>query len=163
MATERKLDIFQVLNHINTKDREYYKTLTDDELKGFLPFVVMRWLTGTSSSRQVYFVNTLVNQFIFNLPEHKELLYYLMTVCTSGKMQRYNWIKGPSQKNKKLPNVTGVVRDYFKYSSTHAREALPLLSREDILSYAEQLGRQPEEITKIKKELKEMTNEWIET
>jgi len=162
-ATKKPLDIFQVLNHISQKDREYIKTLTDEELKAFQPFVIMRWLSGTNSARQIYFLNTLVNPFVFNLPEHKELLYYLMTICTSGKSQRYNWIKGPTKKDKKLSSITNVICDYYKYNSSEAKSVLSLLSREDILSYAEQLGYQTEEITKIKKELKEINNEYFET
>lgn len=161
--TKKPLDIFKVLNHISQKDREFFKTLTEEELKAFQPFVIMRWLTGTSSARQLFFLNTLVNPFVFNLSEHKELLYYLMTICTNGKTQRYNWIKGPTKKDKKLSTTTKVICDYYKYNYMEAKSVLSLLSREDILSYAEQLGYQPEEITKIKKELKEITNEYFET
>jgi len=153
---KRVLDIFNVLNHINKKDKDFINTLTEEELKAFQPYVVMRWLSGTASARQIFFLNTLVNQFVFNIPDHKVLLYYLMTICTSGKNQRYTWSSSASKKNKTLPNVISVIRDYYKYSSSEARDVLPLLSHEDILSHAACLGRQPDEIAKIKKELKEV-------
>ena len=77
-----------------------------------------------------------------------------MTLCTTGKPQRYFWNKAQSKKSSKTPTVVGVVREYFKYNTIQAIEALPLLDDEDILEYAEQLGRQKEDVAKIKKELK---------
>jgi hypothetical protein len=151
---KHKLDIFQTLNHISKKDRNFFRDLTDEEKKAFQPLIVMRWLTGTNDARQVYFINELVNPFVFSMYNHKELIYYLMTTCTSGKNQRYNWTKSSSKKSSSTPLSVSVIKDYFNYSTMHAIEALPMLSNDDILEYAEQLGRQKEDITKIKKELK---------
>jgi len=152
--TKHKLDIFQTLNHISKKDRNFFKDLTDEEKKAFQPLVVMRWLSGTTDARQVYFLNELVNPFVFSMHTHKELIYYLMTTCTSGKSQRYTWNKALSKKSSTTPLSVSVIKDYFNYSTMHAIEALPMLTNDDILEYAEQLGRQKEEMTKIKRELK---------
>jgi hypothetical protein len=149
-----KIDIFQVLNHISKKDKNFFKQLTDEEKKAFQPLIVMRWLTGTNDARQVYFINELVNPFVFSMYNHKELIYYLMTTCTRGKTQRYNWTKSSSKKSSATPSSVGVIKEYFNYSTLHAIEALPMLSNDDIMEYAEHLGRQKEDITKIKKELK---------
>lgn len=151
---KHKIDIFQVLNHISTKDRSFFNQLSDEEKKAFQPLIVMRWLSGTLEARQIFFLNELVNPFVFSTHTHKELLYYLMTTCTSGKPQRYSWNKALSKKSSGTPMSTSIVKDYFGYSTLHAVEALPLLSKDDILDYAEQLGRQKEDIAKIKKELK---------
>lgn len=150
----RKLDIFQVLGKISTKDTGFYANLSEEERKGFLPVVVMRWLSGTSSAKQIYFINELVNPFVFNLHKHPELLYHLMTLCGPGKAQRYYWNKAASNKTSKVPTVVSVIREQFGYSTTQALEALPLLSNEDILEYAEDLGKQKDTISKLKKELK---------
>lgn len=149
-----KLDIFRVLNHTSRKDPKFFKELTEEEQKAYQPLIVMRWLTGTTDARQIYFINELVNPFVFTLTKHKELLYFLMTTCTSGKQQRYYWNKALSKKSTKTPTAVSVIKDYFNYSTLHAIEALPLLSTDDILDYAAQLGRQKEDIAKIKKEMK---------
>ena len=149
-----KLDIFNVLKQISTKNVNFYETLTEEEQKAFQPLVVMRWLTGTNDVRQIYFLNELVNPLTFPLSNHKQLLYYLMTICGSGQNQRYQWKKQKTKKNVKLPNTIGVIKQYFRYNSKEANEALPLLTNENILDYADQLGKQSDEIKLIKKELK---------
>lgn len=150
----RKLDIFKVLSGISTKDTEFYHRLSDEERKGFLPIVVARWLSGTSNAKQVYFINELVNPFIFSLHKHPELLFDLMTLCGPGKSQRYYWNKTVSNKSTKHPIMISVIREYFGYNTMQAKEALPLLSKDDILEYAEDLGKQKDEMTKLKKELR---------
>lgn len=151
---ERKLDLFGLLGAISEKNLTYYEELPDESKKEFQPFVIMRWLTGTHSKRQVYFLNAVVNPFVFDLGQHHKLLmYYLLTLCTSGKQQRYTWTKPPSAtKVSKL--VLTVICDYFAYTKRQAIDAAKLLSSEDILDYAEQLGWQKEDITKLKKEFK---------
>ncbi len=159
MTQKHKLDIFKVLNHISTKDRNYYNELTEEEQKALQPLVVMRWLTGTKDARQIFFLNELVNPFVFPFLtkngkefDHKHLLYNLMTTCTSSRGGRYYWNKAKSKPA--VTAVVSVVKDYYKYNTAHAIEALSLLSNDDILEMAEHLGRQKEDIAKLKKELK---------
>lgn len=150
---ERKLDIFNVLSHIDRKDRQYYRNLTEEQQKALAPLVVMRWLSGTTSIRQIVFLNELVNHLVFSIHRHKELLYYMLTTCTSGRPQRYFWNKTVS-KTSATPKTYSVIQEYFQYSVKQTADILPLLTTDDIIDYAEQLGRQPDEIKAIKKELK---------
>jgi len=152
-----KLDIFQTLTSISRKNQEYYSNLSEEEKKGFMPLVVERWLTGTRDARQVYFINELVNPFVFSLANHKPLLYKLMTICTSGKSGRYNWTKALSKKSSSTPIAISCIKQYYDYSTLHAIDALPLLSNDDILLIAEDLGKQKEDIAKLKRELKKRT------
>ena len=62
---KHKLDIFRVLDHTSRKDQKFYRELTDDEQKAYMPLVAMRWMTGTTDARQIYFLNELVNPFVF--------------------------------------------------------------------------------------------------
>lgn len=154
MPVNRKLDMFRVLAAADVKDRSFYENLTDDEAKAFVPFVVARWMSGTSYAGQVYFINELFNPFVFSLGNHKQLLWYLLTVCSSGKKQRYSWNALPGKKNTSTPNAVRVVKEYFKYSTSDAQRALALLSGVEILGMAGDLGWQADELTKLKKELK---------
>ena len=155
MAKEYKLDLFkEVLPNISRKNEKYYKSLTEEQTKEITPLVLMRWLSGANDARQIFMLNELVNPFVFVLPKHKELLVDLMTISASGKQYRYKFIKVKSKKTSKTPKVVAVIKQYFEYSTLDAIEVLPILSDDDILSFAEQLGRQPPEITAIKKELR---------
>jgi transcriptional regulatory protein LevR len=152
--TKYKLNIFDVLSKISKKNSDFYDDLSIDEQKSVQPLVLLRWLTGIKSARQIMFLNEFVNPRVFSLTKHKKLLIQLMTICTSGTATKYTWKKAISKKGSKSPKSIAVIQDIFKYNSRHATDALPLLSTEDILQFAEQLGRQPPEIRDIKKELK---------
>lgn len=149
-----KLNIFDVLGKLSKKNSAFYDNLSEDEAKALQPLVVMRWLSGTDDARQVYFLNELVNPFVFPLTKHKKLLVQLMSICTGGRFTKYEWLKTKSKKGSSTPASLAVVKEYFGYNSRHANDALPLLSDDDILEYAEHLGRQPDVIRTIKKELK---------
>lgn len=153
-----KLDIFALLAEIDRKNINYYDTLSDEEQKGFQPFVVMRWLSGTKDSGQVCLLNEITNRYIFNLSNHKGLLYRLLTVCTSGKTKRYAWMKALPRKGGAFPMTISVLCDYYQFSKRYAVDALSVLSDETILEHAEFLGRQAAELTKIKTELKARNN-----
>lgn len=151
---KRSLDIFTVLNNISKKNVGYYDTLPENEQKELQPFVVMRWLTGTKDARQVYFLNEIVNRFAFELGSHKELLYKLLCVATSGQGQRYQWKKVASRKGAGLTLCVDVVKRYYNYNTSQALDALGILTNDDILDHAEDIGLQKEDIAKLKKELK---------
>jgi len=154
MAKQYKLDLFNFLSNVSRKNEKFYKTLSEEEIKEISPLITMRWLSGTNDARQIYFLNELVNPFVFTLSKHKELLVDLMTLCGSGHDQRYKFIKAKSKKTSKTPKVVEVIKNFFDYNTVDAMEVLPMISNDDILSFAEQLGRQPPEIAAIKKELK---------
>ena len=151
---EYKLDIFQVINQIDRKNSFFCSNLTEEEQKAFVPFVTMRWLTGTQNAYQVIVLNELVNPFAFSLATHKDLLYKLMTVCTSGKTQRYKWHKTTSKKTTNKPHTVSVVKDFYGYNTMDALEAIKLLDDDTILTMAEQLGWQKAEVSKLTAELK---------
>jgi hypothetical protein len=153
--SEHRLDIFRVLKQADLKNAEFYGKLTDDERKAFQPFLATRWLSGTYSARQIYFLNEIVNQLVFSLAGHKQLLWYLLTICTSGKPQRYIWNKLPSKATISRPASTKVLADYYGYSTQRAAQALLCLTGNDVLTMAETLGLQTEELAKIRKEYKD--------
>lgn len=154
MPKQYKLDLFNFLNNISQKNQKFYDTLSDEEIKELSPLILMRWLSGTNDPYQIYMLNELLNPFVFSLGKHKELLVDLMTLSTSGRSQRYKFKKVKSNKNTKLPNTVKVIKEYFNYSTLDAIEVMPLIKSEELLSLAEQLGRQKPEIARIKKELK---------
>ena len=147
----KKLDIFSTLGHISKKNREFYRSLTEEERKALPPVVVARWLSGTSSKQQVVLLNEVVNPYVFALQKHKELLVDLMMVATSGKNQKYSWIKQQAA-TINMPKSSGVVSEYLKYSLSDAQEVLSLYTVEDVIEMAYELGYQTEDVTKIKKE-----------
>lgn len=156
MPTERKLDLFKLLDAINKKKITYYKELSEEEQKEFVPLVITRWLSGTSDIGQLVFLNEIVNPFIFDLAKHKELLYMLMTVCTNGKFKKYVWKKAKGKAIPSMPVSIGVLKQVFSYTTKEALDVVSIFNVNDIIEHAEFLGYEKEEISKIKTEFKKL-------
>ncbi len=152
MTNRHTLDIFQVLAQLNTKQVTFYQLLTDKEAKSIAPIVLTRWLTGTYNKQQVFVINEVVNPYIFSLYHHPVLLWYLMTIGTSGTNQRYFWNK-PSKGIPKDNACIQCIKDYFNYNTKDAELVYHTIDHTVILDMAEELGYQDSEMAKIKKEL----------
>jgi len=153
MAKEFALDIFHLLGQIDKKDTLFYSKLTDEQRKAYSPLVSMRWMSGTSDERQIIYLNELVNRFVFNMGDHKELLFKLQCAASSGTPRRYNWMAAKTSGGKKNKGLD-IVMQYYDYGVREGKAAMALLGSEDILLMAEELGYQKEELAKLKKELK---------
>jgi hypothetical protein len=152
MAKEFALDIFNLLGQIDKKDSSFYSKLSDEQKKGYAPLIAMRWMSGTSDTRQIIFLNELVNQFVFNIGDHKELLYKLQCASSSGVSRRYAWL--PAKNGAKKQKGLDVVMEYHNYGVREASSVMHLLSPDDIILMAEELGYQKTELAKLKKDLK---------
>ena len=96
---EPKLDLTKTLDAVNRRDYGFYKTLTDDELKGFSPYVLMRYISNAKGrSLQEHFIertNERVNKHHWLLSkEHKELLWKLCASVGTGDNVYHPYIKG---------------------------------------------------------------------
>ena len=153
-----KIDLFPLLRNISTKNIAYYDTLTEENLKEFSPFVIMRWLTGCSgadNARQICYLNEFVNPYAFELNKnHKKLLYNLLTVCTSGRDCRYKFVKTNPKRQSEFPISVGIIQKMFDYSYRDANATVVLFTDENIINMGTQLGLQKTEITNLKKELR---------
>jgi hypothetical protein len=153
MAKEYKLDLFGLLNQLDRKNFKAFDELPPESKKEASPLIIMRWLSGTSDQRQIIFLNELVNQVVFELGEHKQLLFKLLAIANSGKPRRYFWSGLKSNTRKNLKVSTALISEYYKCSFTEAQDYLKILSKEDVLQIAEKMGCQKEQIQIIKKEL----------
>lgn len=146
-----KLELSDILSALDKKDIHYFSQLTVDEQKQIQPFVLMRFLTGTYNKEQVVVVNEFVNPYVFNMNNHKDLLWKLLTVCTTGKQQRYFWNK-PLLSRSTKPTAINIIQEYFGYNKQDAMSASTILSSDDVIQMAEELGWQDDEINKVRKE-----------
>lgn len=155
MAEQKyKFDIFKLLERLSVKDKAFFDNMTPEDLKALQPLVLMRWMSGTTDTRQIFFLNELTNTMVFPLTKHKQLLLNLLMISSSGKAKRYFWNKAKNNKKTSTPHTIEVIKQYFGYSTIEAKEAMPLLNNEDILGYAAYLGLQDNTVKAVAKELK---------
>lgn len=146
-----KLDLFkQLLPNIAKKNRDFWGSLTEEEQKGFAPFVAIQFMAGTKDPAQIYYLNEIANPFIFEFgSKHKELMLDLLMVSSTGARDN-KWIK---KKESNHPKSLKVIEQYFVgYGHKHAEEALKCMSVDDIIGFAEELGYQDNEIKEISNE-----------
>lgn len=155
--SDKRLDIFGLLRNIDKQNIEYYSALSDDEKKAFAPVVLMQWMfclkNPSENPLQRILLNEVVNPYIFKLYKHPELLYYLMCVCAPGYQQQYKW-KKPNVTESKFPRSLEIVKRVYGYSTKLAEQSMPVLTNEDILQFAIDLGTDADEMKKLKQELK---------
>jgi len=146
-----KLDIFAVIDKITRKDWGYWNTLTEEEQKAFQPFIMPQWLSGVDDALQVFLVNEILNSSIFDLDQHKELLYKLMC-CSMTSKKRVKWIK--KKPMTKYPKSLTVLCEYLGESKRICKDYFDAYTNDEIITISEYMGYQKDEVANIKKELK---------
>lgn len=146
-----KLDIFEVLKKISNSDLKYWNSLEEEQQKAFAPLVIMRWLSSNTSSEIVY-LNHFVNKYVFDLGNHKELLYNLMSICTIPN-SRYKWIKRQA-KDIAFPKSTKMLAEYLDMSIRETKDVLQFYTNDDMIEICNEMGFQKDVLADLKKELK---------
>lgn len=144
-----KLDIFEVLKKIEQKDRTYFFNLPAELKRAFAPIVVMRWLTGNSDALQIYQINMYANKYVFSLSKDPELIYLVLTACSSGNQHRNKWMPKKSQSNKLRLSC---IAQMYSISSKDALNYVDKFSPDEFVSFAQELGWTKEETKKLQEE-----------
>lgn len=137
----KRFDIFNVLERINSGDTQFIERFSGEDLKGFQPYVVMLWLRGAIDNNEyhVYLTNELCNEYVFSLGNHPKLLYKLFCAANGfGDGTRYKFIK-PKQRKSQSKEID-LLCEYYNFSPKQAEDALPLLTEDDIIDIANELG-----------------------
>ncbi len=105
------LDMFKrVLPSIDTRNKQFYENLTEEEQKGFAAWLVMRYLSSAESAtpeiieHYLIMTNELVNTNFSELKNHPELLWKLMSVVGIGKSVKHPYV-APGKGKKKKSNA----------------------------------------------------------
>jgi hypothetical protein len=108
MAKAPMLDMFKrVLPAADTRRKDFYVDLSEEEAKGFSPWLVQRYLSSVESSQQeviehyLIMTNDLVNTN-FSAVKDPEMTWLLMSMVGVGKSLKHPYIApGGGKKRKK--------------------------------------------------------------
>lgn len=145
-------ELFDSLSKISRGDQQWFDRLSDEDKKSAAPFVLGRWLTGTSDSAQLIRLNTFVNPYMFSMGQDKALLFKLLAAACTGKTTRYQWIKAPSA-TKATKRSLEAIKQYYDISTREAALYAINISGADLIEMAEELGWDSDELKKLKKEV----------
>ena len=104
-AKQYKLDLASVLQAIDRQDIGFYSRLSEEDKKGYVPLVLMRYISSVTDQNKnvaysVIATNDLVNVGFWQLDKHKELQHMLLCLCGLGSKQYRPWITYKTRKSK---------------------------------------------------------------
>jgi hypothetical protein len=93
-----KLNIGNEMRMLDTKQRDFYDSLTTEERKKFSNFLMIRWSSAVDGSREIqeYYVqstNHYLNRHFFSVNRHPKLQWLMVTAVSPGMGSlKHNWI-----------------------------------------------------------------------
>ena len=95
-----KLDIANEMHMLDSKNREFYDSLDDEERKKFSTYLMLRWgsVVGGIPELQQYYLqatNERLNKHFFDISttQHKKLQWLLATTVSPGMgKQKHPWL-----------------------------------------------------------------------
>ena len=103
-----KLNIQNEMRCLDSKVRDFYDSLTEEERKKFSNYLMIRWgssVIGPSELQEYYLIatNERLNKHFFELSKHPKLQWLLVTTISPGMgNHRHQWI--PPKKKEKGDN-----------------------------------------------------------
>lgn len=139
-----KLNIANEMRVFDSKQRTFYRELTDEERKKFSTFLMIRWgssVQGSSELQQYYLLacNENLNKHFFELSRHPELQWLLATTVSPGMGNfRHDWIKQKKREGSNNKAVKFLRQIYPAYSE----DELELLAQINDTADLKQLARE---------------------
>lgn len=139
-----KLNISNELQQLDTKNRQFYRELTDEERKKFSNFLMIRWSSSVQGSAdlQAYYLlscNENLNKHFFDLSRHPELQWLSATTVSPGMGTfRHDWIK----QKKRDSNNSKAVKFLRQIYPAYKQDELELLAQINNTAELKQLARE---------------------
>lgn len=130
-----QLDLFDVLNALDRKDYGYYDTLTDEQKKQVIPYLLTTWMSVVKAKPTLarYYAlstNEYANKYLFNenIQKHPKL-QWLMLCCISPtpSKQYHHWISQLKEKVVKYKEDA-----HYKETSEFFKKVYPSANEDDI-------------------------------
>lgn len=151
-----KLSIKNEMSAIDTKNRSWYKSLTDEEKKKVGIWILMRYCSSTKSSikdieeHYLEFTNEIVNVHFNTLRHHPELQFKLMQAIGIGKQQYHPWL-APGKKGTENPFYKWFKEQFKQYNDDEIEILINGLDKSEKTDLLEQYGIEKKDIKKLLK------------
>ena len=145
-----KLSIGNEMAQFDSKNRLFFDELTDEERKKFSPFLMIRYGSSVSGSRDLqefYLIatNERLNKkfFAVNTAQHKKLQWLMATTVSPGLGNfRHNWI-APRKKEPGAGSMRKQLADLFPHLKDDEIDLLAqITTKKEIDTYLRELGQE---------------------
>jgi hypothetical protein len=145
-----KLSIGNEMAQFDSKNRLFFDELTDEERKKFSPFLMIRYGSSVSGSRDLqefYLIatNERLNKkfFAVNTTQHKKLQWLMATTVSPGLGNfRHNWI-APKKKEPGAGSMRKQLADLFPHLKDDEVDLLAqITTKKEIDIYLRELGQE---------------------
>lgn len=151
-----KLTIKNEMSAIDTKNRGWYASLTDEEKKKVGIWVLMRYCSSVKNNildieeHYLEFTNELVNVHFNTLWHHPELQFKLMQALGIGKQMYHPWL-APGKKGTESALFKWFAEYYKEYNDDEILLLIQSMSKDELKDMFEQHNMEAKEIKKLLK------------
>jgi hypothetical protein len=145
-----KLSIGNEMAQFDSKNRRFFDELSDEERKKFSPFLMIRYGSSVSGSRDLqefYLIatNERLNKqfFAVNTTQHKKLQWLMATTVSPGLGNfRHNWI-APKKKEPGAGTMRKQLAELFpNYKDDELDLLAQLTTKKELDAYLQDLGQE---------------------
>ena len=141
-----KLNIANEMRCLDSKVRNFYDSLTEEERKKFSNYLMIRWgssVVGPSELQEYYLVacNERLNKHFFELSKHPKLQWLLATTISPGMgNHRHQWI-APKKKEKGNNEVKKTLMELYPTMKADEIDMLSkLITKKELKELMKDLG-----------------------
>lgn len=141
-----KLNIANEMRCLDSKIRDFYDSLTEEERKRFSNYLMIRWgssVVGPSELQEYYLVacNERLNKHFFELSKHPKLQWLLATTISPGMgNHRHQWI-APKKKEKGDNEIKKALMDLYPTMKTDEINMLSkMITKKELKELMKDLG-----------------------
>ena len=149
-----KLDIKSEMKAIDTKDRSWYNSLTEEEKSKLSLLPLMRYTSSAGdknfTEHYLEWTNEVVNVHFNKLRQHPELQFKLLQLVGLGKATFHPWI-APGKRGKKNKIQEWVVKNYSHLNDDEVDIFISTKTKEEFISLFEEYGMTKKEIKELLK------------
>jgi hypothetical protein len=141
-----KLNIANEMRAFDSKDRNFYKDLTDEERKKFSNYLMIRWgssVQGSAELQQYYLLscNENLNKHFFDLARYPELQWLSATTVSPGMGNfRHDWIKQKKREGSSNKAVKFLRQIYPEYKEDELELLAQINDTADLKKLAREHG-----------------------
>jgi len=146
-----KLHISNEMRQFDSKNRDFYDSLTDEERKKFSNYLMIRWGSSVEGSRdmQEYYLqscNHHLNKHFFAINKHPKLQWLCATTVSPGleilgkNLPRHSWIS-PKKKEGSSSNFRKQLAELFPQMKNDELDLLAsITTKQELQQYLKDLG-----------------------